>query len=397
MASVIEFKNVTYQYPLTEQPAIKDVSFQIEKGKFYGVIGANGSGKTTLCTLIRGFAPSFYKGDLQGEVLINGKPTVEYGPGELSLKIGYVFQNPFNQLSGVKDTVFEEVAYGLENFGVPVNEIERRVVAIMEKTDILHLAEKNPFDLSGGQQQRVALAAILVLEPDILVIDEPTSQLDPEGTESVFKIIKTMKEEQKTIILVEHKIDLLAEYADEVIVLKDGHMLRKGENKEVLSDITLADEGILLPQMTILTKLFTQKMVERKKGRILNVASTGSYQPGPYIAVYYATKAYVLSFSEAITNELKDYGISVTTLCPGATKTEFSKRAGKADLKIAMDAKTVAMAAYDGLMRNKRLVIPGWKNKLAVAVSKLFPGNISAKAVREIQQQLTEQAKKKLE
>lgn len=152
-----------------------------------------------------------------------------------------------------------------------------------------------------------------------------------------------------------------------------------------------------IASLTILTKLFTQKMVERKKGRILNVASTGSYQPGPYIAVYYATKAYVLSFSEAITNELKDYGISVTTLCPGATKTEFSKRAGKADLKIAMDAKTVAMAAYDGLMRNKRLVIPGWKNKLAVAVSKLFPGNISAKAVREIQQQLTEQAKKKLE
>ncbi len=259
MASVIEFKNVTYQYPLTEKPAIKDVSFKIEKGKFYGVIGANGSGKTTLCALIRGFAPGFYKGNLQGEVLINGKPTVEYGPGELSLKIGYVFQNPFNQISGVKDTVFEEVAYGLENFGVPVDEIERRVVSIMEKTDILHLAEKNPFDLSGGQQQRVALAAILVLEPDILVIDEPTSQLDPEGTESVFKIIRTMKEEQKTIILVEHKIDLLAEYADEVIVLKDGQLIRKGKNKEVLSDITLMDEGILLPQMAILGNLLKKK------------------------------------------------------------------------------------------------------------------------------------------
>lgn len=259
MAFVIEFKNVTYQYPLTKKPAIKDVSFQIEKGKFYGIIGANGSGKTTLCALIRGFAPSFYKGDLQGEVLVHGKPTVEYGPGELSLKIGYVFQNPFNQISGVKDTVFEEVAYGLENFGVPVDEIERRVVAMMEKTDILHLAEKNPFDLSGGQQQRVALAAILVLEPDILVIDEPTSQLDPEGTESVFKIIKAMKEEQKTIILVEHKIDLLAEYADEIIVLKDGQLIRKGEKTEVLSDIALMDEGILLPQMAILGNLLKKK------------------------------------------------------------------------------------------------------------------------------------------
>lgn len=265
MDTVIEFRQVTYQYPLSKEPAIKDLTFQIEKGKFYGVIGANGSGKTTLCALIRGFAPSFYKGKLDGQVLVNGKETMEYGPGELSLKIGYVFQNPFNQISGVKDTVFEEVAYGLENFGVPVEEIERRVVAIMDKTDILHLAEKNPFDLSGGQQQRVALAAILVLEPDILVIDEPTSQLDPEGTESVFKIIRAMKEEKKTVILVEHKVDLLAEYADEILVLKDGEMIRKGDKQDVLSDISLLNEGVMLPQMAILGNLLKQKGMNLKQ------------------------------------------------------------------------------------------------------------------------------------
>ena len=259
MDTVIEFRQVTYQYPLSKEPAIKNLSFEIEKGKFYGVIGANGSGKTTLCALIRGFAPSFYKGKLDGQVLINGKETMEYGTGELSLKIGYVFQNPFNQISGVKDTVFEEVAYGLENFGVPVEDIERRVVAIMEKTDILHLAEKNPFDLSGGQQQRVALAAILVLEPDILVIDEPTSQLDPEGTESVFKIIRGMKEEKKTVILVEHKVDLLAEYADEILVLKGGEMIRKGDKQDVLADISLLDEGVMLPQMAILGNMLKQR------------------------------------------------------------------------------------------------------------------------------------------
>lgn len=259
MDTVIEFRQVTYQYPLSKEPAIRNLSFQIEKGKFYGVIGANGSGKTTLCALIRGFAPSFYKGKLDGQVLIDGKPTMEYGTGELSLKIGYVFQNPFNQISGVKDTVFEEVAYGLENFGVPVAEIERRVEAIMKKTDILHLAEKNPFDLSGGQQQRVALAAILVLEPDILVIDEPTSQLDPEGTESVFKIIQAMKEEKKTIILVEHKVDLLAEYADEILVLKDGELIKKGKNQEVLSDMSLLDQGVMLPQMAILGNLLKER------------------------------------------------------------------------------------------------------------------------------------------
>ncbi|MDK2813239.1 MAG: energy-coupling factor transport system ATP-binding protein [Clostridiales bacterium] len=259
MGAVIELKNVTYSYPLTDTPALKDFSCTIEEGKFYGVIGANGAGKTTLCSLIRGFAPDFFKGELSGEVLVYGKPTSAYAPGELSLKIGYVFQNPFNQISGVKDTLFEEVAFGLENFGVPVDEIEQRVTRVMELTNITDLAEKNPFELSGGQQQRVALASIIVLEPDILVIDEPTSQLDPEGTESVFKIIKAMKEQKKTIILVEHKIDLIAEYADEVLVLHEGELIRSGAKQQVLTDMSLLEKGVQLPQMAILGNRLLQQ------------------------------------------------------------------------------------------------------------------------------------------
>ena len=259
MGAVIELKNVTYSYPLTDTPALKDFSCTIEEGKFYGVIGANGAGKTTLCSLIRGFAPDFFKGELSGDVLVYGKPTSAYAPGELSLKIGYVFQNPFNQISGVKDTLFDEVAFGLENFGVPVDEIEQRVTRVMELTNITDLAEKNPFELSGGQQQRVALASIIVLEPDILVIDEPTSQLDPEGTESVFKIIKAMKEQKKTIILVEHKIDLIAEYADEVLVLHEGELIRSGAKQQVLTDMSLLEKGVQLPQMAILGNRLIQQ------------------------------------------------------------------------------------------------------------------------------------------
>lgn len=252
MDTVIEFENVTYNYPLSDEPAIKNLNLKLKRGEFYGVIGQNGSGKTTLCALIRGFAPSFYKGELEGNVLINGKPTVEYGPGELSLQIGYVFQNPFNQISGVKETVFEEVAFGLENFGVPVDEIEERVMKVMESTRITDIAEKSPFELSGGQQQRVALASVLVLEPHILVIDEPTSQLDPEGTESVFEVISKLKETKKTVILVEHKVDLIAEYADKIIVMENGEMIRFGSNEDVLSDISLLEHGVQLPQMAIL-------------------------------------------------------------------------------------------------------------------------------------------------
>lgn len=252
MGAVIELKDVTYSYPLTETPAIKNISFSIEEGGFYGIIGANGAGKTTLCALLRGFAPSFYQGELKGQVLVDGRPTTEYKEGELSLRVGYVFQNPFNQISGVKDTVFEEVAYGLENFGIPVDEIEDRVVKAMRLTDIERLAMKKPFELSGGQQQRMALASILVLEPGILIIDEPTSQLDPEGTESVFRIIDTLKKEKRTVVLVEHKIDLIAEYADDIIVLNNGEMIRFGPKQDILSDISLAEQGVQLPQYALL-------------------------------------------------------------------------------------------------------------------------------------------------
>lgn len=282
MGYVMECKNVTYTYPLADKPSIRDVSLNIEEGKFYGVVGENGSGKTTLCAILRGFAPSFYQGEIQGEVLVYGKPIGEYG-GELATKIGYVFQNPFTQISGVKETVFEEVAYGLENFGVPVEEIVERVEAIMKLTHIDSLAEKNPLELSGGQMQRVALASVLVLEPDILIIDEPTSQLDPQGTESVFEIIKMMKEKKKTIILVEHKIDLIAEYADEVLVLRGGKLIASGDKAQVLSDMSLMEQGVQLPQVAILGSRLKEKgfpiseipVTEKRAVEIISAALNG--------------------------------------------------------------------------------------------------------------------------
>jgi len=257
----IECNNVTYTYPLAEKPAIKDLNLKIEKGKLYGVIGENGSGKTTLCSILRGFIPSFYKGEISGEVLVQGKALTSY-EDQISRKIGYVFQNPFTQISGIKNTVFEEVAYGLENFGITVEEIEEKVINIMQLTDIMELAEKSPFELSGGQMQRVALASVIVLEPEILIIDEPTSQLDPQSTESVFKIIKKLKEDKKTIILVEHKVDLLAEYSDEMIVLHDSKILKQGESREVLSDLSLREYGIRLPEVTLLGKKLREAGLE---------------------------------------------------------------------------------------------------------------------------------------
>ena len=250
MDIIMECKNVDYSYPLTTEPAIKHLNLQIERGKFYGVIGENGSGKTTLCALLRGFAPSFYKGEIKGEVLVEGKNINEYG-GELSQKIGFVFQNPFTQISGVKDTVFEEVAYGLENFGVPVEEIERRVIEVMKMTNIESLAEKNPFELSGGQMRRVAIAGILAIEPEILVLDEPTAGLDPAGRKELMALFETLHKNGMTLVLVTHTMDDVANFADTVFALEAGKLVLNGSPREVFQQVEYLQKLQLgVPQIT---------------------------------------------------------------------------------------------------------------------------------------------------
>ena len=255
----IELKNVTYAYPLTKEPVLKDITTSFEKGKFYGVIGENAGGKTTLCNLLRGLIPHFYKGKLEGEVLIEGEDIRTLDMDVLSTRMGYIFQNPFTQISGVKKTVFEEIALGMENLGVPKKEMIDKVFEIARLLNIEHLLQNNPNALSGGQRQKVAFASIIAMDTDTFVIDEPTSQLDPDGTAGIFEIIHMLKEQGKTIILVEHKIDLLAEYADEVVVLKRGEVIAKGKTQEVLADFSLMDKGVMLPRTVSFYKEFKDR------------------------------------------------------------------------------------------------------------------------------------------
>lgn len=246
----IQIKNLTYRYPTSEADVLKDVSFTVKKGELCAIVGANGSGKTTLCNAIRGFVPKFYKGEISGEVLVNGRDVKEDPDGKNALEIGFVFQNPFTQISGIASTVYEELAYGLENMGVEPEEIRQRIERIMELTKIQEFRDRDPYQLSGGQQQRVALAAILVMDQDVLVIDEPTSQLDPQSTDDVFEIIKLMKSMGKTIVLVEHKMEQIAEYADQIIVLDGGQVVMEGTPKEVFSDPDCLKYHTRLPQST---------------------------------------------------------------------------------------------------------------------------------------------------
>jgi len=247
-----KIENVNYKYPLEEKQALKNINIEIKKGEFWAVIGKNGSGKTTFCNMLRRFVPDFYKGELTGKITLEDKELKDYSQKELVQKIGFVFQNPFTQISGVKDTVFEEIAYGLENLGLDKEEIISRIEKILKLLEIEKLRDRNPYDLSGGQKQRVALASIIAMDPDILVIDEPTSQLDPKGTEDIFKIINLMANEGKTIILVEHKLELIAEYAQNILVLDKGEIILSGKAEEVLNNKILLEKEIGMTQYSIL-------------------------------------------------------------------------------------------------------------------------------------------------
>ena len=267
---MIELKNVSFKYELQEEKTIKNLDLYLKQGEFVGIIGKNGSGKTTLCNIIRGIIPDFVQGTITGSISIDNKNINDIERGEMAELVGFVFQNPFSQISGIKKTVFEEIAYGLENLGVPREEIRQRVTDVIKLLKIEDLQDKNPNELSGGQSQRVAIASIIVMNPKVLIFDEPTSQLDPIGTEEIFDILKLLKSQNKTIILVEHKIDLIAEYADRVVVMDDGEIIFNGETHEVLSNDKIEQHNVSMP---IVSKL-AYKLNDEKQGFFKNIPIT---------------------------------------------------------------------------------------------------------------------------
>ena len=258
-----KLEDVSYKYPLEDREILKNINLDIKKGEFWAVIGKNGSGKTTLCNVLRRFVPDFYKGELQGKITLEGKELKDYSAKEIVQKVGFVFQNPFTQISGVKETVFEEIAFGLENLALDAEDIRKRVEETLKLLRIEELRNKNPYELSGGQGQKVALASIIAMDPEIMVIDEPTSQLDPKGTEEIFEIIDILKKEGKTIILVEHKLELIAEYAEKVMVLDEGEMILSGNTEDVLKNKILMEKEIGIPQYAALAyKLMEEGKVQ---------------------------------------------------------------------------------------------------------------------------------------
>jgi energy-coupling factor transporter ATP-binding protein EcfA2 len=237
--AIVEIEGLTYRYPHTDQPALRDLSLQIQEGEFVALVGANGAGKSTLCYALTGFVPHFFQGEMQGRVKVADLETPEHPLEDIVLVAGLVFQNPFNQISGAKFTVYEEVAFGLENLGVPPDEMRTRIDRALALAGITDLADRSPYALSGGQQQRVALASMLVMEPKLLVLDEPTSQLDPIGSREVFAVIHEMSRQGVTVVMAEHKLEWVATFADRVVALGEGQVIAAGPPREVLTSALL--------------------------------------------------------------------------------------------------------------------------------------------------------------
>lgn len=243
-------EHLKYKYPMTDQLALNDLSFTIEKGECIGLVGQNGAGKSTLCQAIVGLVPHFYKGAYGGVVRVDELEVKTSEVSDMATKVGIVFQNPFTQMTGSKLTVFEEVAFGLENLGIPKAKMIERVTESLELLDILQYKDRNPFDLSGGQMQRVAIASILAMKPDVIILDEPTSQLDPQGTDEVFRVIKALSREGLTIIIAEHKVDKIAQYADRVLLLHNGELIAFDRPDKIFSRDDLSQFGVSAPSFT---------------------------------------------------------------------------------------------------------------------------------------------------
>jgi energy-coupling factor transporter ATP-binding protein EcfA2 len=247
LANIIEIENYSWKYLNSKSQALKDVDLTIEEGRFVGIIGPNGAGKTSLALSMDGLIPGQYNGIRHGSVKVLGKRIEDFERGELQREMGIVFSDPESQFTAM--TVEDELVFGMENLGMTISEIKERLDWVTDLTDLGHLLEKPPYEISGGQKQRVALAAVLAMQPRILILDEPTSMLDPLSRKRVFEVLSKLKEEQNnTIIVIEHSLENLIPLADRMILLSEGEILLEDDTRPFFQNIKLLlEKGIQPP------------------------------------------------------------------------------------------------------------------------------------------------------
>ena len=244
---IIQLKDYSWTYLNAPKPALQNITLTINQGEFVGIIGPNGSGKTTLAYSMNGLIPGQYHGIKDGEVVVFGQEVEEHQRGALQRKVGMVFSDPEAQFTAM--TVEDELVFGMENIGMTIPEIRERLEWVTDLTELGPLLNKPPYELSGGQKQRVALGAVLAMSPDVLILDEPTSMLDPISRTRVFNVLeKTKKEKNNTIIVIEHSLEKLVPLADRMILLHDGRIILDGPPRDFFKEMgLLIEKGIEAP------------------------------------------------------------------------------------------------------------------------------------------------------
>ncbi len=249
---IASLNDVSYMYPKSTELVLNEINLEIRKGEFFGLIGPTGAGKTTLCNAMNGIVPQFYGGRFFGNLVVVGLDSLEHPISLMAQKVGQIFEDPETQL--IATSVENEIAFMLENLKVPREEIRRRIPLVLETVRLEGMEKKHPSELSGGQKQRLAIATGLAAQPSLLVLDEPTSQLDPVGTEEVFSTVHHLNKEMgMTILMSSHSAEEMAQYADRIGLLSKGKLVCVGLPDDVYPQVALLQENALRPPQVVST------------------------------------------------------------------------------------------------------------------------------------------------
>lgn len=259
--TLIKFENFSFRYKENKEYALNNINLKINKNRFILLAGETGSGKTSLIRCMNGLIPRFYSGYYKGIVYVGEKNTIDTAIADLSTEVGIVFQNPENQLIAMD--VEHELVFGMENIGLSPEIIKQRLEEVIQLTDIESLLSKAPYEISGGEQQRVAIASILVLEPKLIILDEPTANLDPYISRKIIALLKEIQRERNiTVMISEHRLDLVLPAVDEIILMKEGNILMHDSKELVISNEIFQTLNLNKPQIySVFNQLKIQNII----------------------------------------------------------------------------------------------------------------------------------------